>query len=115
MRMPTVAEIDELLSGTTNQWCQCTVLGEDHTSHNIYGRLFTSKTDDSKKIFIPYAGYFNGFDGSFYFAGSYGGVWSSSVHSDNASRAYFLYFHSSDCCRDHDSRHNGFPVRGVCK
>ena len=114
MRMPTAAEIDELLAGTTNQWCQCTVLGEDHTSHNIYGRLFTSKADTSKKIFIPGAGCFDG-DGSFSNSGSYGYVWSSSVHTDYVHYGYLLGFDSSDCIRYYFTRSFGFSVRGVCK
>ena len=113
MRMPTVTEIDELLAGTTNQWCQCTVLGADHTNHNVYGRLFTSKEDDSKKIFIPAAGYFNG-GGSFNCNGSNGYVWSSSVHADNVYNGYYLHFYSSNCDRDYYIRYYGFSVRGVC-
>ena len=114
MRMPTEAEINELLSGTTNQWCQCTVLGADHTSHNIYGRLFTSKTDDSKKIFIPAAGFFVG-DGLFRSTGSSGFVWSSSVHADNVNYGYNLNFFSGNCYRSGYDRYDGFSVRGVCK
>ena len=117
LRMPTAAEIDELLSGTENTWCQCTVLGEDHTSHTIYGRLFTSKTDVSKKIFIPAACSFNGFD-SFYTTASNGSVcgyvWSSSVHAVNVNNGFYLYFHSSNCSRDNSGRCDGFSVRGVC-
>ena len=114
MRMPTAAEIDELLANTTNQWCQCTVLGEDHTSHNIYGRLFTSKTNTDAKIFIPAAGYFTG-NGSFSGTGSGGYVWSSSVHTDNVLYGSYLNFSSSNCNRyNYGSRCSGFSVRGVC-
>ena len=115
MRMPTAAEIDELLANTTNQWCQCTVLGADHTSHNVYGRLFISKADESKKIFIPAAGYFNGRDDSFYYAGSSCYVWSSSVRSDNVNDAYFLGFDSGNYHGSYSSRRCSFSVRGVCK
>ena len=113
LRMPTSAEIDELLAGTTNQWCQCTVLGAEHTGHTVYGRLFTSKTDESKKIFIPAAGYFDG-NGSFNSAGSFGYVWSSSVHTDYVYKGYYLNFNSSNCGRYYYSRFDGFSVRGVC-
>ena len=112
MRMPTAAEIDELLANTTNQWCQCTVLGEDHTSHNIYGKLFTSKTNTDAKIFIPAAGYFTG-NASFSGTGSGGYVWSSSVHSDFDSSAYSIYFYLGNCDRDYYIRPYGFSVRGV--
>ena len=46
-RMPTKAEIQELLSGTTNEWTQMS---------SVNGWKFTSKTDTSKYIFIPAAG-----------------------------------------------------------
>ena len=114
MRMPTAAEIDELLSGTTKQWCKCTVLGEDHTGHTVMGRLFTSKTDDSKKIFIPAAGAFVG-NGSFINTGSNGCVWSSSVHANNVDYGYDIYLYSGNCYRGYNGRSSGFSVRGVCK
>lgn len=113
LRMPTMEEIDELVLGTTKEWCQCTVLGEDHTSHVVYGRLFTSKTNGNK-IFIPAAGYFLGSDDSFYDAGSYGYVWSSSVYSYGPDDAYGLNFGSGYCSRGSNSRYSGFSVRGVC-
>lgn len=113
MRMPTVADIDELLAGTTNQRCQCTVLGEDHTSHAVYGRLFTSKTN-SNKIFIPAAGCFDGVEGMFLGGGSNGYIWSSSC--DSFGSAHILIFGSSDCYRDDYYGHDcGYSVRGVCK
>ena len=114
MRMPTIEEIDELLSGTENTWCQCTVLGDDHTGHTIYGRLFTSKADTSKKIFIPAAGKFNCSD-PFSGTGSIGDVWSSSVSVDRVNSAYDLSFRSSFCCHGEISRCFGCSVRGVCK
>ena len=112
LRMPTIAEIDELLANTTNQWCQCTVLGDDHTGHTVYGRLFTGS--NGNKIFIPAAGYFNGDDSSFYYDGSSGYVWSSSIYS-YYDQAYRLYFNSKSCYRYYYGRHYGFSVRGVCK
>ena len=114
MRMPTIAEIDELLANTTNQWCQCTVLGDDHTSHTVYGRLFISKADESKKIFIPAAGYFNG-TGSFGTAGVLCYVWSSSVSTDKVYNSYQLIFNSNNCNCIKSNRHYGCSVRGVCK
>ena len=113
LRMPTADDIAELLAGTTKQWCQCTVLGEDHTSHAVYGRLFTSNTNGNK-IFIPAAGYFGGRNGSFGRAGSNGYVWSSSVYSDSADNAYDLGFDLGYCDRDCYYRSYGYSVRGVC-
>lgn len=113
MRMPTTADIDELLAGTTNQWVTCTVLGEDHASHNIYGRFFTSKTNGAT-LFIPAAGAFNGPSGSFFGTGSRGFVWSSSVHPYLVNNGSYLEFDSGNCyCYNSYGRYLGFPVRGV--
>lgn len=118
MRMPTKDEINELLAGTTNEWCQCTVLGDDHTTHNVYGRLFTSKTNGNK-IFIPAAGFFDGYDDSFYNAGSNGHIWSASIqvnkYSYTGNRAGYLFFGSDDCYCGSFEFSVGYSVRGVCK
>lgn len=111
--MPTVADIDELLAGTTNKWCQCTVLDKyTHNGHIVYGRLFTSNTNGNK-IFIPAAGYYNARNGSFSKERSDGDVWSSSVISDDAYGAYRLTFDSENCFRYTRNRSYGFSVRGV--
>ena len=103
-RMPTKAEFDELLSGTTNEWI---------TINGVSGRKFTSKTDTSKYIFIPAAGYCS--DGLVYSVGFNGSVWSSSLSSPSRE-AWFLYFLSDDChMGDGGSRYNGMSVRGVRK
>ena len=115
--MPTAADIDELLKGTTNEWCQCNVLDDTHTSHNVYGRLFTSKTN-GKKIFIPAAGCFNGsFRDAGLGTGSNGYLWSSSVYSTSASLGDYLRFNSGsgNCYRSYAYRYCGHSVRGVCK
>ena len=113
LRMPTNEEIDELLAGTTNEWCQCTELGEDHASHVVYGRLFTSKINGNK-IFIPAAGYFYGTSNSFDRAGSSGNVWSASVYYDDAKYAHNLAFYSGGCSSNFRDRYVGLSVRGVC-
>lgn len=79
MRMPIADEITELLNNTTNQWVSCSVMGVDHTSHNVMGRLFTSKIDSSKTLFFPAAGVVTNNGSTFAQAGSYGYYWSSSV------------------------------------
>ena len=81
-RMPTKAEFDELLSGTTNKWFA------DYNGTGVSGRKFTSKTDTSKYIFIPAAGDCNG--GSVGTVGYYGGVWSSSLSSSSPYNAWCL-------------------------
>ena len=113
MRIPTKEEITELLNNTTSQWVSCSIMGGDHTSHEVMGRLFTSKTDSSKKLFFPAAGYFNGADGSFLNSGSNGYYWSSSVLESNKDNGLSMYFYSDNCHLNSILRCNGFPIRGV--
>lgn len=107
--MPTVAQIDELLDETTNQWCQCTVLGDDHTEHNVIGSLFTGSNGNS--IFIPAAGYKDGsnlMDSGYYFD-----VWSVSLNEDDANTAWVFFSDSDSAGKDNVARHYGYSVRGV--
>ena len=114
LRMPTVEEIDELLFGTTNQWCQCNILNGKHTNNYISGRLFISKKNHDAKIFIPAAGNFSGADSSFIDAGFSGDIWSSSVYN-NIGYTYNINFNSCGCFRYYRNRYYGFSIRGVCK
>ena len=101
--IPSPEQIRELLSNTTNTWT---------TQDGVNGRLFTSKKDGTKSIFIPAAGY--AVDGSVYFRGSDGIVWSSMLHTDYVDFAQNLYFHSDNVyLNDYDLRYYGFSVRGV--
>ena len=101
-RMPTKAELNELFSGTTNEWT---------TINNVNGWKFTSKTDTSKYIFIPAAG--NCGDGSVLNVGSRGYVWSSSLGTSYPSDAWYLDFTSGDCGVSYGIRCSGQSVRGV--
>ena len=101
-RMPTKAEFDELLNGTTNAWV---------TINGVNGRKFTSKTDTSKYIFIPAAGYRSG--GSVDSVGYSGDVWSSSLDTSYPGRAWNLDFGSDSCSLSNLNRHNGWSVRAV--
>ena len=106
-RMPTKAEFDELLSGTTNEWIA------DYDGTGVSGWKFTHKTDTSKYIFIPAAGRCN--DGSVSSVGDYGYVWSSSLHTSSPNGAWYLGFHSGDCSMYGNYRYYGWSVRGVRK
>lgn len=109
--MPTKDDIQELIDNTFNHWTTCDVEHEgEHTT--IPGKLFVSKIDQSKKLFIPAAG-------SYYFgSGSYVNdefhIWTSSGYdSDNA---YELYWSSDNTMFiETASRDTGRSVRGVCK
>jgi len=81
-RMPTKAEVEELLNNTTSTWA---------TVNGVNGHRFTSKTNGNS-IFLPYAGIrwnsdFNG-------AGSYGYFWSSSLDESYPGNACNVYFYS---------------------
>ena len=106
-RMPTEAEFDELLNGTTNEWIK------DYNGTGVSGRKFTSKTDTSKYIFIPAAGYCH--NGSVYNVDYYGYVWSSSLGISYTADAWYLYFNSGSCYMSYYSRCYGQTVRGVMK
>lgn len=108
-RMPTKAEYDELIANTTSTW-----FASDNTEFNgVAGRKFTSKTDSSKYIFIPAAGYC--YSGSFDDVGSYGSVWASSLFSGNPNYAWYLNFGSGSVSMGSGSRYYGFSVRAVSK
>ena len=97
--MPTPTQISELLSNTTNTWT---------TQDGVNGRLFTSKTDTSKTIFIPAAG--GAWDGSVGGRGSGGLVWSSMLSSSYVSYGQYLYFNSGNASLNYYcSATVGFP------
>ena len=103
-RMPTEAECQELLDNTTNEWT---------TINNVNGWKFTSKTDTSKYIFIPAAGFCD--KGSVRGVGSEGYVWSSSLYASNPDGAWSLNFGSRFCDMGIYYRCSGWSVRGVRK
>ena len=86
--MPTQAELQALYDNTTNAWTA------NYNSTGVTGRVFTSKKDTSKSIFLPAAGYFNGTSARN--VRSLSRYWSSSLYADNSSLAYGLYFDPSD-------------------
>lgn len=102
-RMPTTAEFQALGSAVNTAWTQV---------NNVYGILCTDKTDSSKTLFFPAAGYCN--DGSVRSVGSSGSYWSSSLPADGGQDAYDLYFGSDvTFWGDLYSRCIGFAVRPV--
>lgn len=100
--MPTPEQIQELIDETTTAWT---------TQDGVNGRLFTSKKDTSKSIFIPAGGF--ALNGSVYDRGVCGFVWSSMLSTSDVNGGQLLSFnlyaaYLYDYCRD-----NGFSVRGV--
>lgn len=102
--MPTEAQFNELLSGTTNAWVT------DYNGSGINGFLFTSNTNGNT-LFIPAAG--NGYGSSMLSVGSYGFVWSRSLYTSDPYFGRYLDFGSGYCGMNIGSRYIGFSVRGV--
>ena len=104
-RMPTDAEIRELVNNTYNEWI------ENFNGSGVNGRKFTSKTDKSKYIFIPASGYRLG--SSFRGQGRGGDIWSSSLNTVLPGGALELGFSSGNIYMGDSARYYGLVVRGV--
>ena len=102
-RMPTNAEMTELLGYCTWTWT---------TQGGKNGYKVTSKKNGNS-IFLPAAGYRNG--SSLYNAGSYGYYWSSSLDTSYPNDACYVGFDSSDVNRYYDDRYYSRSVRPVCR
>ena len=102
--MPTPTQIRELINtaNTTSTWM---------TQDGVNGRLFTSKTDNSKSIFFPAAGY--AWDGSVQGSGDCGYVWSSMLYTGGVGGGQGLSFGSGDVDLSGGYRCVGLSVRGV--
>ncbi|MCF0186987.1 MAG: SUMF1/EgtB/PvdO family nonheme iron enzyme, partial [Bacteroidaceae bacterium] len=100
-RMPTDADINELIANTTTEWT---------TINGVNGCLVKSK-NNGKSLFFPAAGYRNGtsLDG----VGESGGFWSSSPNGTLANKASSLYFGREYFSMGWGSRYYGQSVRPV--
>ena len=101
-RMPTTAEFQALGASVNTEWTQV---------NNVYGILCTDKTDSSKTLFFPAAGFCN--DGSVRSVGDIGGCWSSSLRTGSRQGAYYFGFSNGDAYWDFLSRYYGLAVRAV--
>ncbi len=99
-RMPTDDEWTELRENCTWTWT------------NLNGKNgYEVKGANGNSIFLPAAGYRDGFDS--YYAGYYGYYWSSSLRAGNPDDAWGVYFGSDDVSRSSDGRCCGRSVRPV--
>ena len=100
-RMPTKAELDELLSKCTWSWT---------TQNGKNGYTVTGPNGNS--IYLPAAGYRYG--DRLYHGGSRGYYWSSTPDSEDAQSAYrLLYLNSGYQRTGWDLRYSGHAVRPV--
>ena len=105
-RMPTTAELQALGAAVNTAWTS------DYQSTGVAGLVCTDKTDSSKVLFFPAAGFCE--DGSVFDVGSYGNYWSSSLGTGNVPCAFKLDFNGGGANWDNgDSRYYGYVVRGV--
>ena len=104
-RLPTEEEFYNLLSATTSEWI------ESYQGSGVSGRLFTDKTDRSKKLFFPAVGHY--YSGIVYDFGSLGYYWSSSLITNGVTSGMDFNFDETSYYMDYDDRFFGFSVRGV--
>ena len=102
-RSPADAELQALLSQTTNAWVT------DYNGSGVNGCVFTGTNGNT--MFVPAAGYRSGM--SFFLVGSYVRWWSSSFDGVGSVDGRGLYFKGSDCYMYSGYRYNGFSARGV--
>ena len=101
-RMPTNAELNELLNNCTWIWT---------TQNGVYGYKVTGTNGNS--IFLPAAGNRDGTNLDY--SGSLGYYWSSSLNDDYNYYAYRLFFYSGLYDWNYNLRYYGFSVRPVCE
>ena len=99
-RMPTKAEMQELLNNCTWTWT---------TQNGVNGMRVTGSNGNS--IFLPAAG--DRYGSSLYHDGSRGNYWSSTPNGSYDNNAYGLGFYYGYENVDSYYRCNGFPVRPV--
>ena len=104
-RMPTQDDFQELIDETDNEWV------EDFNGSGVNGYKFTSKSDSSKYIFLPAAGYCD--DSDLYGVGGEGDYWSSSLNTGYPYGAWRLYFNNEEVGMDNRDRYFGFSIRAV--
>ncbi len=122
--MPTLDEFQALIKGNKTSWT------ENYNDTGVNGYVFTSKSDNSKSIFLPAAGSirnkdFIGTTHSSYNYYDYGYYWSSSLSTIVLKNACSLLFNRSQkpgyslpttsiLVSNHE-RFLGFPVRPVIR
>ena len=106
-RMPTSGDFDELALNTNNRWAY------NYNGTDKAGYVFTSKTDGTKSIFLPAAGY--RLSSSLSYDGSIGYYWSSVALSGKRSRdAYCISIADIVIGKGiGEARFVGFPIRPV--
>lgn len=108
-RMPTMEEFYLLIEQCNWTWTAM----QDSNGKSVNGYKVSNKSDNSKYIFLPVAGYRS--YTNLYSDGSYGHYWSGTPSPYNQSYAYYLFVSSSsiDSGSGHNDRYYGKSVRPV--
>lgn len=99
-RMPTFAEINDLISKCNPQWMEVS---------GVYGCKFTARNGNS--IFLPVAGYREGTD--IYGFGEKGLYWTGSISPAASDYAYAMALSNSGAAWSTSLRYQGLSVRAV--
>ena len=102
--MPTKEDFKELLQYTTYE--------KKKSKNGVWGGLFTS-TKNGKSIFLPAGGYYDG--ETLKAVRENGAYYSSTVNTDDFTKAFFMGFKADAPVIDKKTRTCGFNVRAVKK
>ena len=103
--MPSKEQFNELIANTNFTW------EENYNGSGINGSLFISKSDESKKLFIPASGTLDyGYDSE---AGDKFSIWGNSLGSYGFEYGIILRSNESKLVVLQDYRYCGKCVRGV--
>ena len=103
--MPTDEQIRELKFNTISDWVT------NYNGSGVNGILFTSKSDTSKKLFLPASGCLSNFVSES--AGKVGYYWSSSIYNNNDYYGFIFNISSALVFVALSNRNEGNTVRGV--
>ena len=107
-KMPTQEQCQELIDNTTSTWTRI---------NNVFGAKLTSKTNTSKYIFLPEAGWWDiiTVDGERhdYHRTGICSYWSATQYSSTYSKSQSIYFSSSGGVILDSNKYHGLPIRPV--
>ena len=102
-RMPTIEDYTELINNTNYEVAEI---------NGVKGAKFINKSDASKYIFLPFAGF--AANGSFEIQGIGVLIWSSSAYLGTSEYAYYVFAYEFEYGDSASFRYFALPVRGVC-
>ena len=104
-KMPTVTEWQTLMSSVDSAWT------DDYQGSEIAGLVCTDKTDSTKVLFFPAAGYCESGPPS---QGFSCGFWCDSLNTQDVTRAKYAYFgESSISLNSSEFRYVGYTIRAI--